>query len=345
MTNARPLNRHATGQLLAFIKRPIETFDQDLSVYRLAQETYCSGLDGACANGLVLKCAQKNNRCVPALSTKDRLQLHAAHAGELHVGNQARRLGHVRRSHELFSGFKCTRGKSEGPHEVLRCHSNGCIILNNRDHWHLRHNGRSFAREERTCLHGNESHRANLVHETAPGNHTYVCVCSPCARRTPRASAFHQIGQRPCAHFFHGVADFQTQPGSKPAVISALASGLLYLSHPTFEMRSALRVRPSRPGEFHPEPLTDPDVTLSRHPARAIARRLPPSAEPSGSPRYAPVRPSSTAMAHPLRSTGITPLQHYYGAVRPSPAQRYFRARGWSLFVTRSRPWECAGSW
>ena len=28
---------------------------------------------------------------------------------------------------------------------------------------------------------------------------------------------------------------------------------------------------PSRPGEFHPEPLTDPDVTLSRHPARAIA--------------------------------------------------------------------------
>ena len=24
---------------------------------------------------------------------------------------------------------------------------------------------------------------------------------------------------------------------------------------------------PSRPGEFHPEPLTDPDLTLSRHPA------------------------------------------------------------------------------
>jgi len=36
---------------------------------------------------------------------------------------------------------------------------------------------------------------------------------------------------------------------------------------------------PSRPGEFHPEPLTDPDVTLSRHPARATARRLPPSIE------------------------------------------------------------------
>src|SRR5439155_25453790 len=34
---------------------------------------------------------------------------------------------------------------------------------------------------------------------------------------------------------------------------------------------------PSRPGEFHPEPLTEPDLTLSRHPARATARRLPPS--------------------------------------------------------------------
>ena len=36
---------------------------------------------------------------------------------------------------------------------------------------------------------------------------------------------------------------------------------------------------PSRPGEFHPEPLTDPDVILSHHPARATARRLPPSVE------------------------------------------------------------------
>ena len=35
-------------------------------------------------------------------------------------------------------------------------------------------------------------------------------------------------------------------------------------------------------------------------------------------------------MTHPLRSTGITPLQHYYEAVRPSPAHRYFRPRGWS---------------
>src|ERR1700757_4090932 len=43
--------------------------------------------------------------------------------------------------------------------------------------------------------------------------------------------------------------------------------------------RVDLTKMPSRPGEFHPKPLTDPDLTLSRHPARAIARRLPPSIE------------------------------------------------------------------
>src|SRR6202049_680864 len=64
---------------------------------------------------------------------------------------------------------------------------------------------------------------------------------------------------------------------------------------------------PSRPGEFHPEPLTDPDLILSHHPPRVIARRPPPSAEPAGSSRYDPVGPSSTAMTCPLRSTGITP--------------------------------------
>src|SRR5262249_4964858 len=36
---------------------------------------------------------------------------------------------------------------------------------------------------------------------------------------------------------------------------------------------------PTRPGDFHPEPLTDPDLSLSPHPALAIARKLPPSVE------------------------------------------------------------------
>src|SRR5215472_4704135 len=105
--------------------------------------------------------------------------------------------------------------------------------------------------------------------------------------------------------------------------------------------RSRATRMPSRPGEFHPEPLTDPDLNLSIHPARVTARRLPPSAEPSGSSRFDPVGPCSTAMTCPLRSTGITPLHHYYEAVRPSPAHRYFRPRGWSrlcFFPWHRRP-------
>jgi hypothetical protein len=70
-----------------------------------------------------------------------------------------------------------------------------------------------------------------------------------------------------------------------------------------------------------------PDVILSHHPARAIARRLPPSAEIAGSSRFDPVGPRSTTMTHPLRSMGITPLRRFYEAVRPSPAHRYFQPR------------------
>src|SRR5215469_9160940 len=108
-----------------------------------------------------------------------------------------------------------------------------------------------------------------------------------------------------------------------------------------FSTPNDLSRMPSRPGEFHPEPLTDPDLNLSIHPARVTARRLPPSAEPSGSSRFYPVGPSSTAMTCPLRSTGITPLHHYYEAVRPSPAHRYFQPRGWSrlcFFPWHRRP-------
>ena len=54
-----------------------------------------------------------------------------------------------------------------------------------------------------------------------------------------------------------------------------------------------------------------------------------------------PVGSLPTPVACPLRSTGITPLQHYYGAVRPSPAHQYFRPRGWSrlcLFPWHRQP-------
>jgi hypothetical protein len=39
--------------------------------------------------------------------------------------------------------------------------------------------------------------------------------------------------------------------------------------HLRFFPASAVHQSPSRPGEFHPEPLTEPDVSLSTYPARA----------------------------------------------------------------------------
>ena len=53
-------------------------------------------------------------------------------------------------------------------------------------------------------------------------------------------------------------------------------------------------------------------------------------------------------MTHPLRSTGITPLQHYYGAVRPSPALSTPRplaraaTRRSKACAPRPRSWACA---
>ena len=69
--------------------------------------------------------------------------------------------------------------------------------------------------------------------------------------------------------------------------------------------RARLPPMPSRPEEFHPEPLTDPDVILSHHPARATVRRLPPSVEL----RSLPVAgwSDSTSVTRPLRSASITP--------------------------------------
>jgi hypothetical protein len=76
-------------------------------------------------------------------------------------------------------------------------------------------------------------------------------------------------------------------------------------------------LKPSGPGEFHPRPLTDPDVTVSAHPARATHRRLPPSADPVGllpfpvgpggsgewpaplAPRALPRFPATTAQSAP----------------------------------------------
>ena len=73
---------------------------------------------------------------------------------------------------------------------------------------------------------------------------------------------------------------------------------------------------PSRPGEFRPEPLTEPDVNLSIHPARATPKKAAAFHQDQEFLRL-PVDSVSMWVTCSLRSTGITPLLRYYDAVRP----------------------------
>ena len=66
------------------------------------------------------------------------------------------------------------------------------------------------------------------------------------------------------------------------------------------------KAQPSRPGELHPEPLTEPDVKLSLHPARATHRRLPSSAETNGLIRLPVGPPIAARVTRPLCSVPIT---------------------------------------
>jgi hypothetical protein len=95
------------------------------------------------------------------------------------------------------------------------------------------------------------------------------------------------------------------------------------------QRRNCLKLRPSRPEDLHPEPLTDSgrkplDLSGSCHPLKAAAfhrdRRVPPV-----SPLTLLI---ATRVTCSLRSSGITPSPRYYGAVRPWVAHRYFRTRG-----------------
>jgi hypothetical protein len=76
-----------------------------------------------------------------------------------------------------------------------------------------------------------------------------------------------------------GRAALMTALGHFPALPHCNSNGRFTSKSSRNSDKAALALWPSRPGEFHPEPLTDPDLTLSRHPARATARRLPPSIE------------------------------------------------------------------
>src|ERR1700683_4153565 len=85
-----------------------------------------------------------------------------------------------------------------------------------------------------------------------------------------------------------------------PTHIAAQASVVFEVNSGSGCYRLETTLLPSRPEEFHPEPLTDPDVNLSIHPARVTAGKLPPSADVLGSSQFDPVRPSQRRLPAPF---------------------------------------------
>src|SRR4029077_11553236 len=89
----------------------------------------------------------------------------------------------------------------------------------------------------------------------------------------------------------------------------------------------------SRPGEFRPQPLTDPSLTVSGHTAGATRGRLAPSAQTIRFLRYQLTHVDPDSVTHSLRFTRITPSHRYYGAVRACSAHRYCQPRGASAWA------------
>ena len=89
-------------------------------------------------------------------------------------------------------------------------------------------------------------------------------VLCPLARHRRPPIRFLFIGSRLCSTLLSG-------PASRRVLFHPCAS-----TNPS-SPSDWVEDLPGRPGEFHSEPPTDPDVNLSIHPARATQRRLPPS--------------------------------------------------------------------
>ncbi len=76
--------------------------------------------------------------------------------------------------------------------------------------------------------------------------------------------------------------------------------------------------QPSRPGESHPQPLTEPGVPLSKYPARGIHAAVPGCGQTLQAPPTQGGWPNWLSRTpRPLGSTRITELPSYYEAVRP----------------------------
>ena len=134
------------------------------------------------------------------------------------------------------------------------------------------------------------------VQRRAVGRHSVITNVS--THNRPQPLAHFRDGVMPASFEFGlHLAQLRLQPFANrlPQDREASVAPLL----PTDVGESRPGESPGRPGEFRPEPPTDPDVNLSIHPARATQRRLPPSIKTRSSSGY-PLTPSRRGWPAPF---------------------------------------------
>ena len=116
-------------------------------------------------------------------------------------------------------------------------------------------------------------------------------------------------------------------------VVSRWILGLAFAAPPQSGLAWFCFLLPSRPGEFHPEPLTDPCLTVSGHTARATRGRLAPSAETIGF-LLLPVDPYRSRLGDPPPSLHENyPVSSLLRSSPPLLGHRYCRPRGASAWA------------
>jgi len=125
------------GSAIVRFQRGIEACDQSGTVKRLAQEANCSGPHGLCLDALVREGRDENDRRAASLGEQTALQLNAADAGHLHVGDHARRIADVCGLQEFFGRCKRMDGEAERPHQPSHCRTNRFVVIDDRNHWNI----------------------------------------------------------------------------------------------------------------------------------------------------------------------------------------------------------------
>ena len=132
-------------------------------------------------------------------------------------------------------------------------------------------------------------------------------------------------------HSWHSIQRCRDSLSSQPDFLRG-SLGLEWITgRPELCRIFAVRVRSSRPGEFHPEALTEPYVTLSGqtalHSDSLSFLRTDPLEEKA--PPGFPVGPQfPSALCHPLRSTPITGASSLLQDDPPSASASIFPLRG-----------------